>query len=139
MGDKKPISITGTCYVNDKPWCGITYTEDAIVDEMLSNKLKDSAEFSCEIILPPRALTKLFGWKWYFKWHFNRVLNKIRKLITKAKIKRAYRRCYNQMENAGIAVFGMCAGLLFENGVKGATDLCLACPYFREVEGKNNV
>ena len=114
MGDKKPMDFT--------------------VVEMAEIECTDEpAEFSCEISLPPRALTKLFGWKWYFKWHFNRVLNKIRKLITKAKIKRAYRRCYNRMKNAGIAVFGMCAGLFYENGLEGASDLCSTCPYYRNV------
>ena len=83
MGDKNPIKLTGgTFYIDGKPigdieMSEITYTNESVIDQFdWPIKLNESAEFSCEISLPPRALTKLFGWKWYFKWHLKRLFRR---------------------------------------------------------------
>lgn len=79
MGDKNPIKLTGVDFTVVE-MAEIECTDESVIDQFdRPIKLNEPAEFSCEISLPPRALIKLFGWKWYFKWHFNRILRIFRR------------------------------------------------------------
>ncbi len=56
-------------------------------------------------------------------------------IITKIKKWFSYNHCYNQMEDRGIAVFGMCSGLSGGDNNSGYLQYkCIDCPCFVPVE-----
>lgn len=63
------------------------------------------------------------------------MLEKIRKWIYRMKYNWSKQSCYDSMERQGIAVFGMCCGIV--GGDRGTGYLaysCVDCPYFVGLE-----
>ena len=59
-----------------------------------------------------------------------KMLDKIKRLIEKIKYYFSHEACYNDMEQQGIAVFGMCCGVT--GGDRNSEYLsyqCMDCPY----------
>lgn len=63
------------------------------------------------------------------------MIKRLKALVAKIKHYFSYSNCYNQMEDQGIATFGMCSGL--SGGDKNSGYLqyqCIGCPYFVDVK-----
>lgn len=55
----------------------------------------------------------------------------IKEIIAKIKFNFSHEHCYNQMEDEGIAVFGVCSGLSGGDNNSGYLQYkCMDCPYF---------
>ncbi len=63
------------------------------------------------------------------------MLKRLKAIIAKVKYYFSHAHCYNQMEDAGIATFGMCKGLSGGDKYSGYLQYqCIDCPYFVDIK-----
>ena len=62
------------------------------------------------------------------------MIKRIKEWIKQIRYNRSLESCYNDMENRGIAVFGMCGGVVGgDHSTEYLSIECINCPYYTPI------
>lgn len=62
------------------------------------------------------------------------MIKRIKEWIKQIRYNRSLESCYNDMENRGVAVFGMCGGVVVgDHSTEYLSIECINCPYYTPI------